>query len=118
MTDKLSSTDQKVHGVEPPAVYLSQTMLSKLAEAGIVIPKGIQVMLALASNAGLDGTIKVSETEVAEKCSITPKLARAAILGLAGAGLIESLKLSSRMGGDLSCRVNSDHVGCNRPKDI
>ncbi|MDM9587183.1 MULTISPECIES: hypothetical protein [Pseudomonas] len=115
MNDQYVPTDSSDDN-EPPFVYLSQLMFSKLAEVGVAAPSFIQVMLALTKSLDPDGCVEVSLAEVVQQCNTPLKKVKAGILGLAGAELIESLNLSALAAGTVSCRMSPDLVRYGKSK--
>ncbi len=116
MNDQHIPTDSSDCGNEPPFIYMSQLMFGKLSDASLAVPNCIQVMLALAASIDPDGYVEVSVAEVVQQCKIPLKKVKAAILGLAGAELIESLKLSALAAGTVSCQVSPDLIRYGKPK--
>lgn len=95
---------------EPPFIYISQLMFGKLSEVSISVPNCVEVMLTIAASIDPGGRIEISLEEVERRCKIPLKKIKAAILGLAGGELIESLKLSALAAGTVSCQVSSDLI--------
>ena len=101
---------------EPPFIYMSQLMFGKLAEVGVAVPNSIEVMLRIAASIDPDGWIEISLAEVEQRCELPLKKIKAAILGLAGADLIESLSLSALAAGTVSCHVSPDLIRYGKPR--
>ncbi|MFS0828712.1 hypothetical protein [Pseudomonas phoenicis] len=115
MNDQLASILSGETNKESPSVYLSQQMLSRLAEASLAVPNCIPVMLMLVSKARADGSIELSSVELARQCELTLKRLTAAIFGLAGAGLIENFNVRASLEGRILCQVNSTLVSRKVP---
>ena len=110
MTTLYPSTDNSTNGSEPLSVCMNQLMFSKLAEASLVIPNCIQVMLTLVLNAKSDGSIELTSSEVTRLCGLTLKKVTAAVFGLAGAGLLVSLNVRASFQGVVICQVAPDLI--------
>lgn len=116
MNDQYVSTGSSDDN-EPPFVYMSTLMLGKLSEVAASVPNCIQVMLMLAAAIDPDGCIEVSLEELVQQCEVPLKKVKAAILGLAGAKLIKSLKLSALATGTVCCRVSPDLILYGKSRD-
>ncbi|MGO0108922.1 hypothetical protein [Pseudomonas putida] len=102
---------------EPPFVYINQHMFGSLSLVAASVPYCVQVMLWLATAIDPDGHVKVPLEKVVQQCKVPPKKVRAVILGLAGAGLLESLDLSALAAGAVSCRISPDLIRYGKARD-